>query len=142
MIWQSISVAREATRIAVAVLGVIVWALACAGCGNSDAPVAPDVTTSHLALSLPSGLTISSVDYRVLSSAQTTLAAGTIEVSSPGATVSLDLVLAPAIGDVVDLSAETSAGLSCAGASAPFDVAAGRATLVNLTLVCGGDLSP
>jgi len=111
------------------------------GCSNvaDSGGASSDAFTSRLALVLPAGSNISSVSYLVLSSADVTLARGTIDVSRPGATLSLDLVLAPGIGDVVELEATTSTGASCSGTSAPFDVTPGQSTFIGLTLVCGGD---
>jgi len=140
------SLAKAAKRVAPAVLTLcVVGVVGVVGCVDADRPLSrttsahSDVVTSHLALSLPEGSTIDSVSYRVLSSGGATLLAGTIDVSQRGATLSLDLVLAPTLGDVAELSAQTSAGASCAGTSAPFDVVAGRPTFINLTLVCGGN---
>jgi hypothetical protein len=125
----------------IAFLATAAFGIAVAGCsdvansGEGDS----NVVTSRVAFALPGGSNISSVSYRVLSSENATLALGTIDVGNPGATLSLDLVLAPGIADVVELSATTSTGASCAGTSAPFEVVVGQPTFVNLTLVCGGD---
>jgi hypothetical protein len=108
------------------------------GVGEANAG-APDSITSRIALSLPSGSQIGSANYRVLSSENVILAAGAIDLSESGASLSLDLVLAPGAGDVVQLWAETSAGAACAGTSPPFDVTPGQPIFVGLTLVCGGD---
>lgn len=124
-------------RLATVVLGVGV-AVGCSETADSGAEN-PDALTSRLALVLPASANISSVDYLVRSSASVTLAAGTIDVSRAGATLSLDLVLAPGIGDVVELDATTSTGAACSGTSAPFDVTSGQPAFVGLTLVCGGD---
>jgi hypothetical protein len=98
-----------------------------------------DPGTAKLALII-GGATVSSVAYTVLSGATppVTLASGTINVSDPNATVSLDITLPPGTGDTVSLSATTSTGLACSGVSAPFNVIAGQTTNVTLTLVCGG----
>ena len=109
-----------------------------AGVGKSNAGE-PDSITSRIALSLPTGSQIGSANYRVLSSENVVLAAGAIDLSESGASLSLDLVLAPGTGDVVQLWAETSTGAACAGTSPPFDVTAGQPIFVGLTLVCGGD---
>jgi hypothetical protein len=132
--------ARDLTNLAATALSVsVVFVVSgCSDATNTDI-AGPTVVTSRIALSLPSGSDISSVRYRVLSSGNATLATGTIDVSDPGATLSLDLVLAPAVGDVVELSAETSTGALCTGASAPFDVTPEQPTFVGLTLICGGD---
>jgi hypothetical protein len=133
------------TPLATAAFGLCAIAAA-AGCSNArDAGVGEsnageaDSITSRLALSLPTGSNIGSANYRVLSSENVILAAGAIDLSESGASLSLDLVLAPGTGDVVQLWAETSAGASCAGTSPPFDVRPAQPIFVGLTLVCGGD---
>jgi hypothetical protein len=116
--------------------------MAMAACSSAERVLGvndADAVTGHFALSLPTGSTIASVSYQVVSSAGVTLLTGTSDLSERSAQLSLDLVLAPAQGDVVALSAQTSTGAACAGTSAPFDVVAGRPTFVNLALVCGGD---
>jgi hypothetical protein len=97
----------------------------------------PDVGTARLALVID-GATVSSVSYTVLSSSSATLASGTINVSDPNATVSLDLSLPPGTADVVKLTATTSTMLPCTGTSSPFNVVAGQTTNVTLVLTCGG----
>jgi hypothetical protein len=113
----------------------------CAGLVSADCSdvASSNLVTSRLALTLPEGSAISSVSYTVLSSKDAALAAGSIAVSDPNAVLSLDLVLAPGVGDVVELLATTSAGASCAGTSAPFDVVAGRSAFINLPVVCAGN---
>jgi hypothetical protein len=142
---QSSPAAKHAMFLATVTVGLCV-AVVVAGCSdahNGDTENSnvgeSGLVTSRLALSLPAGSNISSVNYRALSSADATLAAGAIDVSESGASLSLDLVLAPGTGDVVQLSAETSTGAACAGTSAPFDVTLGQPTFVGLALVCGGD---
>ncbi len=123
---------------AVTFLPAVVLCAGAVNAGCSDVS-SPDLVTTRLALTLPEGSTIASVAYTVLSSTSATIAAGNIAVSDTNAVLSLDLVLGPGMGDVVELLATTSTGASCAGTSAPFDVVAGRSTFINLTLVCGGD---
>jgi hypothetical protein len=131
--------------LAVATLGLCAIA-AVTGCSDArdigaenSAAGEPDSIVSRIALSLPTGSNIDSASYRVLSSEDVILAAGVIDLSESGASLSLDLVLAPGTGDVVQLWAETSTGAACAGTSPPFDVTPGQPTFVGLTLVCGGD---
>jgi hypothetical protein len=104
-------------------------------CSKTTNPT--DVGTAKLALIID-GATVSSVAYTVLSSTNATLASGTINVSDPNATLSLDISLPPGTGDVVKLTATTSTGLPCTGTSPPFNVVSGQATNVTLTLTCGG----
>jgi hypothetical protein len=108
------------------------------GAENSNAGAA-DSIAGRIALALPTGSNIRSANYRVLSSENVILAAGAIDLSAAGASLSLDLVLAPGAGDVLQLWAETSSGAACAGTSPPFDVTSGQPIFVGLTLVCGGD---
>src|SRR5450432_444288 len=104
-------------------------------CSKTTNPT--DVGTAKLALIID-GATVSSVAYTVLSSTNATLASGTINVSDPNATLSLDLNLPAGTGDIVKLTATTSTNLPCTGTSAPFNIVAGQSTTVNLTLTCGG----
>jgi hypothetical protein len=125
-------------------VNVLLLASVMAGCQDGRGAINADsgdddVVASRVALSLPVGADIRAVNYQVLSAAGVSLAAGTIGLEDQNATLSLDLVLGPGVGDRVALAAQTSAGASCAGTSAPFDVVPGRATFVGLTLVCGGD---
>lgn len=131
--------ARAARRGGTAALTILIAMAACSGDDRALGVNDADAVTGHFALSLPAGSTIASVSYQVFSSAGVALLAGAIDLSEQSAQLSLDLVLAPAQGDVVALSAQTSAGAVCAGTSAPFDVVAGRPSFISLTLVCSGD---
>jgi hypothetical protein len=137
---QRLSAERHSLSLGSAAVGLCV-AVVVAGCSDSADIGAGDsnFVVTRLSLSLPAGSGILSVNYRALSSGNVTLAAGAIDVSDPGASLSLDLALPPGTGDVVLLSAQTAAGASCAGTSAAFDVTSGRPTFVGLTLICGGD---
>lgn len=142
---QRLFLTGHTTSLATATLGICVAAVV-VGCSDArdvgvEESSAGDagLITNRIALSLPTGLNISSADYRVLSSENATLAAGAIDLSGSGASLSLDLVLAPGAGDVVQLSAVTNTGAVCAGTSPPFDVTPGQPIFVGLTLVCGGD---
>jgi hypothetical protein len=106
-------------------------------CSKTTNPT--DTGTAKLALIIDDA-TVSSVAYTVLSGATppATLASGTINVSDPNATLSIDISLPPGTGDVVNLTATTSTGLPCTGSSAPFNVVSGQPTNVTLTLTCGG----
>ncbi|HZL17110.1 MAG TPA: hypothetical protein VFG23_05130, partial [Polyangia bacterium] len=98
-------------------------------CSKTTNPT--DVGSAKLALNI-GGATVSTVAYTVLSGGTppTTLASGTINVSDPNATVSLDITLPAGTGDTVQLAATTSAGVACTGTSAAFNVVAGQATNV------------
>jgi hypothetical protein len=140
-LWRKrLSGMRHPRSFAAATIGLCV-ALMVVGCSDATdiGPGDSNLVVSQFFLSLPSGSGILSVNYLVLSPENVTLAAGAIDVSNPGASLSLDLTLPPGTGDVVQLSAQTGAGASCAGTSAPFDVRPGQPTFVGLTLICGGD---
>jgi len=113
-------------------MSVALIAAACSGASD------PQTVTMRAALTFPVGSNITSVTYAVLSSSGVFLQGGTVAVSDPNATVWLNLMLDPATGEVVQLAATTNAGASCTGQSSPFDVVAGGATFIDVTLVCGG----
>jgi hypothetical protein len=94
--------------------------------------------TVRLALSLPNGTTLNSVDWKILSSTNSVLRQGTINTSDPAATPSVDTSCPASTGDTVQMTGTTSDGTSCSGTSAPFNVTAGGSVMVGLTIVCGG----
>jgi hypothetical protein len=116
-----------------AALWIFIAAIATA-CGDAREP---ETVSVRAALTLPADTNITSLTYAALSSSGATLDLGTIAVSNPNAILSLNLMLPPGTGDVVKLAATTSAGTSCTGTSAPFDVVPRAPTSVSLTLVCG-----
>ena len=87
---------------------------------------------------LPNGWTVETVSYVVSSSNEDLLVSGTENVSDPDATLSLTLNLAAGLGNVLEITATTTAGIPCRGTSQPFDVVAGQSTFVSLVLICGG----
>lgn len=91
-----------------------------------------------ISFALPNGWTVETISYVVSSSNEDLLVSGTENVSDPDATLSLTVNLAVGRGDVLELTATTTAGISCRGTSQPFDVVAGQSTFVNLVLLCGG----
>ena len=107
-------------------------------CSKSSNPNSGDV---KLAVVLPSGATLTTINYKILSSSSAQLAAGSFNVSDPHATVSLDIVVPVTptgnAGDTVNLTATSSSGESCTGTSAPFPVLAGTNPAVTMTLTCG-----
>ena len=107
-------------------------------CSKSSNPNSGDV---KLAVVLPSGSSITLVNYRILSSTNAQLAGGSFDVSDPNATVSLDIVVPVTPtgnpGDTVNLTATTSTGVSCSGTSAPFPVLPGSNPAVTMTMTCG-----
>ena len=90
---------------------------------------------------LPSGSTLTTINYKILSSSSAQLAGGSFNVSDPHATVSLDIVVPVTAtgdaGDTVNLTATSSTGESCTGTSAAFPVLAGTNPAVTMTLTCG-----
>jgi hypothetical protein len=89
-----------------------------------------------LALTVPGGATISSVSWTVRSSSDKLLASGTTNTSRSGATASFAVGLAAGTGDVVTMTATTSAGETCTGSSAPFNVVADQTSPVSISLDC------
>lgn len=126
---RTINIIRSLTRVAL-------WlALVPASCGGDAA--APQTIAMRAALTFPADSNIGSVTYLVTSRSGATLEMGTISVSSTNAALSLNMMLPPGTGDILELTATTGSGGSCTGKSVPFDVIAGGATSVNLTLICG-----
>jgi hypothetical protein len=115
-------------------------ALVVAGCGGAAND--PQTITMRAALTFPVGSNISSVTYAVMSSSGATLQTGTVTIDNPNAVLALSLMLPPGMGDIVELSATTGSGAPCTGKSAPFDVVAGAASSVGLTLACGDRPQP
>ncbi len=107
--------------------------IAVTGCGNTEAPA---TITTQIALVLHGGSTLRSISYTVFSSDNVALVAGVASVTDPNVALSVDLMVPPGRGDVVTMSAITETGAPCGGTSAPFDVVAGRAAEVSMTLVC------
>jgi hypothetical protein len=107
--------------------------IAVAGCGETEAP---STINAEVALVLHGGSTLGWVNYTVFSSDDVALLAGGASVTDPNAALSVDLMLPPGEGDVLAMSATTETGALCSGTSAPFDVVAGLAAGVSVTLVC------
>jgi hypothetical protein len=102
------------------------------GCGNASRT---DPATT-IAFVLPNGGSVNAVNYVVLSPAGAELAAGTEAVANQNANLSLELFLPAGSGEVLRLTATTSEGDSCSGASPPFDVLAGTPASVSVALTC------
>jgi len=130
---------RRANQLAAVVAAALIG-LTALGCDSPATPAGGGEAT--IAFALPGGVALNSVNYSVFSSSDAVVASGTIDTHDPNATASVDIVLAPGTGDTVTLSAVTSTGLSCQGTSAPFDIASGQVTPVQVTLVCGGSSTP
>src|SRR6201986_2427830 len=98
---------RNSFKLTALAAGAALGAATTFSCSKGSNPNAGDV---ELALVLPGGATISTVNYTILSSTSAQLAAGSINVSDPNATISLDITLPAGTGDTVALSATTSTG--------------------------------
>src|SRR5579863_7332457 len=107
-------------------------------CSSSN-KAGSDVGQVTLALSLPSGATVSSVHWSIASTSVATVEQGNINTSDPNATASVFTNYPASTGDTVTLTATTSAGVMCSGSNAmPFTVTAGQVAMVGVTLTCGG----
>ncbi len=110
--------------------------IAATGCS----PVAgqdTDVGGIRLALALPDSVTISSLDWRVLSATNAVIVQGTIATTDPAVQPSVVTGLPAGVGDVVSMSATTNTGVSCSGTSSPFNVVAGQTVSVPVNIACG-----
>jgi hypothetical protein len=100
-----------------------------------------DDTTGNiaLALTLPNGYTINSVDYRIHAGMPSgiTDVTGSINTSDPNSTASVAHSFPASTGDVVTLTAVTTGGINCTGTSSAFDLTAGGEAHVNVTVLCG-----
>ena len=103
-------------------------------CGNADNGT--EGGQVRLGLTLPHGVTIGSLTWRVLSSTGAVLASGFTDTSNPSATPSLSVSVPPGSGEHVDLTATTSDGGTCTGTSAAFNVADGQLVTISLSITC------
>ena len=122
-------------RKALFVVAAAVAAVTNTSCQNTAAIVGGEGRVV-MALTAPDGTTISAVSWTVQSSSNVTIASGTTNTSHTGATASFIAGIPSGTGDVVTMTAVTSGGTTCAGTSAPFDVADNKTTSVNITLNC------
>jgi hypothetical protein len=95
----------------------------------------------NIELTLPSGVTISSVSFTIHSAQPISAAAddtGTIDTSNSMAAVSVEISYPATTNVTVTFTATTDDGEPCTGTSNPaFTVNSGAQTLVGVTLVCG-----
>jgi hypothetical protein len=120
--------AKATTLLAAAVL----FTGAVAGCSKSSKNYVGDVA---LALTLPGGITVNTVSYTVVTAANAPLRSGTFSVTDPSATISMDLVLPPGVGDKITLSAtSTSTPVRTFTGTATFTVTSGGVTMISVTL--------
>ncbi|MEP6652026.1 MAG: hypothetical protein ABJA82_01625 [Myxococcales bacterium] len=126
--------ARKAILLAAAALSVGALAV---NCSKKDTGSNSAVGSVGLALTLPSGATVTSVHYSVKNSGSTEVAQGDIPVSDSGATISVVIGgIAAGSGYTVALSGMASDGSTCLGTSAAFAVTANASTNVNVLLLC------
>jgi hypothetical protein len=93
-----------------------------------------------LALTLPTGTVITSVEYMIHSAQPTSPPAdktGTIDISDDMAMPTLETSFPASTDDLVTLTATTARGEPCSGTSDPFSVVPNAQALVGVRLVCG-----
>jgi len=118
-------------RTLITVLGSVL-ALNCDGSGSSGG-----VGEIRLALSLPGGMTISSVDWQVLSATSAIIVQGTINTSDPNLQPSVITGIPAGVNDTVVMTAMTNTGVACSGTSSGFNVTAGQTVNVPVNISCG-----
>ncbi len=124
---------RSARTFALLATAGLFASAAAVNCSKSPTEETGDL---KLALTLPGGIQINTVTYQVTSSGGATLLSGSFDVSNPSATPSLDLVLPPASGDRITLTATSVSPLPVQTftGSATFNVVSGGVTTVPVTL--------
>jgi hypothetical protein len=131
------SAAKRAMLLAAAAL---IASAAVASCSKSkDNGVAAENTGAvDLALTLAPGIIVNSVSYEITGGGITPIT-GSVNVSDPGATISLLISGIPAgTGYLIKLSATSTTGaVTCAG-EAPFAIVANSTTAVTVGLQCSG----
>lgn len=128
--------ARKAILLAAVTLSVGAVAVNCSHRDTSDSPGSA-VGSVGLAITLPSGATVSTVHYSIKNGSNVEVSSGNINTSDPGATVSLVVGgIAAGPGYTIALSATASDGAACAGTSAPFTVVANQSVSVTILLLC------
>jgi hypothetical protein len=93
-----------------------------------------------LALALPTGTVITSVQYTIHSAQPTSPPddkMGTIDISDAMAQPSVETSYPASSDDLITLTATTALGEPCSGTSDPFTVAANAQAVVGVRLVCG-----
>ncbi|HVY40667.1 MAG TPA: hypothetical protein VHM31_22165 [Polyangia bacterium] len=124
---------RRGRRVTFALLG----ALLAVSCTNEPAANDPSVGQVQLALTLPDGTSVNTVEWKVLSSSSAVVSMGTLNTSGTR-TPSFISSLPAGTGYTVSMTATTSANVTCTGTSAAFTVTAGLATPVSVNLLCSG----
>src|SRR5262245_18627409 len=114
--------ARSFLFLAAASLSVGALAVNCSKTDRSS----DDVGGIKLALTIPGGLTVNSVNWTINSSTNMSLASGTINTSDVNSSASVDTSCPASTGDTLTMSATTTTGVACTGTSLPFNVVAGQ----------------
>jgi hypothetical protein len=130
---------RNSAKFTALAVATLLGSVATVNCSKSGSD---DTTVGHvnLALSLASGAKVNSVHYKIHAGTPTGIAdvEGDIATADPNATASAYHSFPASMGDVVTLTATTTAGIGCNGSSMPFSVTPGTVAAVDVTLVCGG----
>jgi len=127
--------ARNTMFLAAAALAMGALAVNCSR--NKEPANNSELGSVGLAITLPSGGTISSVHYVIRNSAMVQVSAGNIPSTGAGNTVSVVVGgIAAGAGYTVALDATASDGSNCLGTSMPFAVIANMSTSVNVLLLC------
>jgi hypothetical protein len=131
---------KTARMTAVAAVALLSGAVA-VNCSTkqTSGPTGPDGMLS-MALTLPGGVTIGSVQYIIHSAEPTSPPAdktGAIDTSNAMATPSVETSYPASTNDTVTLNATTSDGEPCTGTSSQFSVVSNGQAVVGVTLTCG-----
>src|SRR5262245_44890832 len=120
-------------------LSAVVFALGggAAGCGKKSLGGGDDDGAVRVALTLPGGAIVNTVDYQITGPSLATPITGSIDVSAPGTTQATALVsgLAPGMYTVSMTATVVGGSQNCTG-TAPFTVVAGQTAMANVTLQC------
>ena len=128
--------ARKALLLAAVTLSMGAVAVNCSHRDTADGPSSA-IGSVGLAITLPSGATVSTVHYSIKNASNVEVSSGNINTSDPGATVSLVVGgIAAGSGYTIVLTATASDGTACAGTSAPFTVVANQSVSVTVLLLC------
>jgi hypothetical protein len=117
--------------------GAMTCTLTFTGCRDLQDDAVEGKGTIRIALTVQGSVIINAVDWRVLSATSAVLAQGTINTANMSSSPSVSVGVPSSSGDRVTMNATTSVGTMCTGTSAPFDVVAGQATAVSVTVNCG-----
>jgi hypothetical protein len=133
---------RTSAKMTALAAATLLVSLATVNCSKNRGGDNQDIGHVNLALTVPSGAHINSVHYLIHAGMPggITDVSGDINTSDPNATASAYHSFPASTADVVTLTADTSAGVHCQGASMPFNVVAGTVAMVDVTLLCGGSV--